>query len=301
MLPPLLLFKGLLRALGCRFKARRPHLRRGPPLLLQNIASEFLLGHGLTRSAKSARANGLRRNALLRKLPLPRNIGQRLLHGSILKLPHKRRNLRRIKPPAGAGQRSNALLRGGCAHARGAHERLLGRGRRSTRPSRRKVCADLRAADLTANAACSTPQPLLTRHGCLLSRADAGQKLAYALLPKTHAGAKALLQHLVCCRLRLEGQTALRSGKLRGLVDKALTCAGRAERLLQCRGRLPRNQILALTNHLRSAGQERGVPANALLGSSYRCALRGTELSNLVIRRSGTACNALVGKVPYAV
>jgi hypothetical protein len=191
-----------------------------------------------------------------------------LVNNRLLKRVHVGKGLEGRKLFARACQRSNALLEGRTAHARSTHQRLLGRGRRSPGPGRGNVCADLRAADLTANTARSTRQSLLTRHGrllahsraahdirtaqsarlacprcrnicpqlraanltanaasqtakracaraCrLLSRANAGQKLANAFLSKAHASAKALLQHLVGCRLRLERQTALRGRQL---------------------------------------------------------------------------------------
>ena len=70
----LLRFKRGLRPLCGGLKPCLAHLCRGAPLLLQDISLKFLLGYRLTRSAKSARANSLRRDALLCNLTLTRNV-----------------------------------------------------------------------------------------------------------------------------------------------------------------------------------------------------------------------------------
>ena len=87
--PSLLRFKRRLRPLRGGFKPCLAHLCRGPSLLLQDISLELLLGYRLTRSAKSACADSLRRDTLLRNLTLTRNVGQRLLHRRVIVLVHK--------------------------------------------------------------------------------------------------------------------------------------------------------------------------------------------------------------------
>jgi hypothetical protein len=189
LLTALLLFESLLCALRGRFKARRPHLRRGPPLLLQDIAPKLLLGHGLARSAECACANGLRAHTLLGDLSLPPDVRKRLLDCRILKLTHKRSNLRRVKPAAGARQSRNALLRRRAAHARRAHQRLLGRRSRSPCAGRGNIRAQLRAADLGTNAASQPAHRARTRLRGLLPGANAAKQLPDAFLPQS--GAKA--------------------------------------------------------------------------------------------------------------
>ena len=111
--PSLLRFKRRLRALCGRLKACLPHLRRGPPLLLQDIALKFLLGHRLTGATKGACANSLRPDALLCNLALTRNVGQSLLHRGVVKLVHKGSGGSRVKRRSRARQACNTLLRGG--------------------------------------------------------------------------------------------------------------------------------------------------------------------------------------------
>jgi hypothetical protein len=117
--PSLLRFKRRLRALCGRLKACLPHLRRGPPLLLQDIALKLLLGHRLTGTAKRACANSLRPDTLLRNLTLTRNVGQSLLHRGVVKLVHKGSGGSRVKRRRCARQPSNALLRCRCAKGPG--------------------------------------------------------------------------------------------------------------------------------------------------------------------------------------
>jgi hypothetical protein len=164
LLTALLLFESLLCALRRRLKARRPHLRRGPPLLLQDIAPKLLLGHRLARSAESARTNRLCRHALLGNPALPPDVRKRLLDCRVLKLPHKRSDLRRVKPAARPRQSRNALLRRRAAHSGRAHQRLLRRRRRSPSTRRRNISARLRTANLTANIASNAAQ---SRHSAL--------------------------------------------------------------------------------------------------------------------------------------
>ena len=97
--PSLLRFKRRLRPLRGGFKPCLAHLCRGPPLLLQDIALKLLLGHRLTGATKGACANSLRRNALLCNLALTRNVGQSLLHRSILILVHKGSGRRGVECP----------------------------------------------------------------------------------------------------------------------------------------------------------------------------------------------------------
>ena len=127
--PGLLRFKRCLRPLCRGFEARRPHLRRRAALLFQDVALEFLLRNRLTRAAKRARANRLRPNALLRDLPLTRNVRQSLLNGRVFELVHERLRGPRIESTGGAPQTRNALLRGRCAKS----ARLLKRLRRPCR------------------------------------------------------------------------------------------------------------------------------------------------------------------------
>ena len=100
------------------------------------------------------------------------------------------------------------------AHRSAAHDVRTAQSARLACPRCRNICPQLRAADLTAHAACQTAKRASASACRLLSRANAGQKLANAFLSKAHASAKALLQHLVGCRLRLERQTALRGRQL---------------------------------------------------------------------------------------
>ena len=138
--PALLSLKRGLCPLRGRLKTCGPHLRRGPALLLQDVTLQFLFCNRLTRSTKSARPYRLCGNPLLGNLPLPRDVRKRLLDRGVFKLSHKRRNLRRIKAPARAGQARNALLCGSCAQS----ARLLQRLRRLRRnPTRALNCCRL--------------------------------------------------------------------------------------------------------------------------------------------------------------
>ncbi len=90
LLAPLLLFKRRLRTLRGRLKPACPHLGRGPRLLVQNIALQFLFGHGLTRPAKGTCADGLGPQPCARDIPLATNIPQRLLDCRVFETAHKR-------------------------------------------------------------------------------------------------------------------------------------------------------------------------------------------------------------------
>lgn len=100
--PGLLRFKRRLCPLRGRLETRRPHLRGGSTLLLQDVPLELLLRNGLTRAPKRARANRLRPNALLRNLTLPGNVRQSLLDSGVLELVHKRLRGPRIESAGGA-------------------------------------------------------------------------------------------------------------------------------------------------------------------------------------------------------
>jgi hypothetical protein len=189
LLTALLLFESLLCALRGRFKTRRPHLRRGPPLLLQDVSAKLLLGHRLARSAKRACADGLRAHTLLGDLSLPPDVRQRLLDCRVLKLPHKRCDLGRVKAATCARQSRNALLGRRAAHARRAHQRLLGRRSRSPCAGRGNIRAQLRAADLGTDAASQPAHRARAGLRGLLPGADAAKQLSNAFLPQS--GAKA--------------------------------------------------------------------------------------------------------------
>ena len=109
--PSLLSFKCRLRPLRRRLKARRPHLRRGPSLLLQNVPAQLLFGHRLARPAKRTRTDSLRRNTLPCNLALPCDVRKRLLHRSVFELAHKALGRSRVKRRRRPGQARNALLR----------------------------------------------------------------------------------------------------------------------------------------------------------------------------------------------
>ena len=113
--PSLLRFERRLCALRGRLVTRLTHLRRGPPLLLQDVALEFLLGNGLTATAKRTRSDSLRPNTLLGDRALTGNIGQRLLNRRIFELVHKRCNRARLEAFRRSCQTGDALPRRGGA------------------------------------------------------------------------------------------------------------------------------------------------------------------------------------------
>ena len=86
---PLGLLERLLRALASRLKPCLPQLARGPRLLLQDIALQFLLGDGLAAAAKSSGAHGLRPHTLLRDIALTADVRHCLVDYRLLVGVHK--------------------------------------------------------------------------------------------------------------------------------------------------------------------------------------------------------------------
>jgi hypothetical protein len=71
----LLIFKRLLRPLCRAFKTLLTHTRSRPRLLFKDVPSQFLLGNGLSRSAKRSAAHGLRCNLLLLDVTFTSDVG----------------------------------------------------------------------------------------------------------------------------------------------------------------------------------------------------------------------------------
>ena len=259
LLPPLLLFESLLRAVCRRFKARSPHLRGRPTLLLQNVALQLLFCHRLPRSTKSARANRLRPHILLSNLALPRDVGQRLLDGRIFKRAHKRRNLRRIKATARSGQRGNALLGRHCAHTGSAHQRLLRCGGRGARTCCGNIRARLRTAHLPTNAASQVLQSAGTTRRRRLPRRDAAKKLLNALSSQPSAETRCFAQARLCrgtIHIRLVA-SGLR--KRPGPLQQRLRLLRRGHRLLNTGQAKLRCHLLAEPQNVQPALHKRCI------------------------------------------